>query len=301
MELKHLTSFVAVAELLSFVRGAERLHLSQPALSGQIQRLEGDLGVRLLWRNRRMVRLTDAGAVFLEEARATLRRAELAADRTQRVARGETGRLRIGFVSSAAIELVPGIVVAFRRQHPNVRLDLLNFRTARQVKLLLANKLDIGFVRLPVGEPELKLRIVGREPFVIVLPKDHRLAGEEHVHLSQLQGDKFVAYGRKWAPGFFDSVIQICIGYGFSPQIVQETGEMYTALALVAAGVGIAILPQSIPLAQSEHVVIKKLPAKIPSSEIAIATRRDAKSSLIRAFLTAAGQRQKAPISSSIA
>src|SRR3984885_14635251 len=117
MELKHLTSFVAVAEQLSFVRAASQLHISQPALTGQIQKLEEELGVQLLSRNRRSVKLTDAGKVFLDEARATLSRAQQAADRAQKAARGEIGRLRIGFVSSAALEIVPGIVVAFREKH----------------------------------------------------------------------------------------------------------------------------------------------------------------------------------------
>lgn len=284
MELKHLTSFVAVADRLSFIRAAEHLHLSQPALSGQIQKLEEELGVQLLYRNRRSVSLTDAGAVFLDEARATLARAERATTRTRRAALGQLGHLRIGFVSSAALELVPGIVVEFRKQFPGVTLDLLNLRTSSQIKRLTTETLDIGFVRLPLSDDRLQTSIIDREPFVVVLPKDHRLARVRHIQVAQLEHENFVAYGRRWAPGFFDSVIQICLGAGFRPQIVQETGEMYTAIALVAAGAGIAILPQSVVLAQSQHVTLKSLPASIPPSEIALATKVGNRSELIRAF-----------------
>jgi DNA-binding transcriptional LysR family regulator len=284
LELKHLTSFLSVAERLSFVRAASQLHLSQPALSGQIQRLEEELGVQLLFRNRRSVKLTDAGKIFMVEARATLARAAQAADRARKAARGEIGRLRIGFVSSAALQIVPAIVVEFRKQHPEVTLDLINLRTVSQVRGLIDKSIDVGFLRLPLANDQLKITVVHREPFVVILPKGHSLARNKQLRIAQLQDEKFVAYGRRWAPGFFDAVVQMCTGEGFSPNIVQETGEMYTAIALVAAGAGIAILPRSVVLAQSRGIVMKSLPASIRLSEIAIALRRDNPSSLITSF-----------------
>jgi DNA-binding transcriptional LysR family regulator len=274
MELKHLTSFIAVAEQLSFVRAADRLYLSQPALTGQIQRLEEELGVQLLARNRRSVKLTDAGKVFLVEARATLSRARQAADRAQKAARGEIGRLRIGFVSSAALEIVPSIVVAFRKQHPEVTLDLMNLRTVSQVKKLISKNLDIGFLRLPLSNEQLRTTVVHKQ-----------------VQIAHLRDERFVAYGRRWAPGFFDSVIQMCLKEGFSPNIVQETGEMYTAIALIAAGAGIAILPRSVVLAQSKNIVMKPLAGKVPVSEIAIATRAGNSSLIVRSFIELAAEK----------
>jgi DNA-binding transcriptional LysR family regulator len=291
MELKHLTSFIAVAEQLSFVRAADRLYLSQPALTGQIQRLEEELGVQLLARNRRSVKLTDAGKVFLVEARATLSRARQAADRAQKAARGEIGRLRIGFVSSAALEIVPSIVVAFRKQHPEVTLDLMNLRTVSQVKKLISKNLDIGFLRLPLSNEQLRTTVIHREPFLLVLPKGHPRARDQQVHIAHLRNERFVAYGRRWAPGFFDSVIQMCLKEGFSPNIVQETGEMYTAIALIAAGAGIAILPRSVVLAQSKNIVMKQLAGKIPVSEIAIATRAGNSSLIVRSFIELAAEK----------
>jgi DNA-binding transcriptional LysR family regulator len=285
MELKHLTSFIAVAEQLSFVRAADRLYLSQPALTGQIQRLEEELGVQLLVRNRRTVKLTDAGSVFLAEARATLSRARLAAERAQKAARGEIGRLRIGFVSSAVLETVPNIVVAFRKQYPEVTLDLMNLRTVSQVKKLIDKTLDIGFLRLPLSNEHLQTTIIHREPFLLVLPKGHPRARDKQVHIANLRNESFVAYGRRWAPGFFDSVVQMCVKEGFSPNIVQETGEMYTAIALIAAGAGIAILPKSVVLAQSKNIVMKPLAGSVPTSEIAIATRVGNNSLIVRSFI----------------
>jgi DNA-binding transcriptional LysR family regulator len=288
MELKTLKSFVAVAEQLSFIRAARLLHLSQSALSEQIQKLEEELGVPLLIRDRRSVKLTAAGIVFLAEARATLARAKQAVERVQKAARGEIGRLRIAFVSSAALEIVPGIVVAFRSQFPAVSLDLTNLRTSSQVKALISESIDVGFVRLPLSHDQLTIRVIHREPFVVVLPHGHPLANEAQIRLVQLQNEKFVAYGRRWAPGFYDAVIQMCTREGFSPEIVQETGEMYTAIALVAAGVGIAILPRSVVLAQPRNVLIKPLPASAGLSEIAIAVRRFENSSLVESFVQAA-------------
>jgi DNA-binding transcriptional LysR family regulator len=292
MELKHLTSFIAVAEQLSFVRAADRLYLSQPALTGQIQKLEEELGVQLLLRDRRSVKLTDAGKVFLTEARATLLRARQAADRAQKAARGEIGRLRIGFVSSAALEIVPSIVVAFRKQHPEVTLDLMNLRTVSQVKKLISKTLDIGFLRLPLSNEQLRTTVIHREPFLLVLPKGHPRARDKQVHIAHLREERFVAYGRRWAPGFFDSVIQMCLKEGFSPNIVQETGEMYTAIALIAAGAGIAILPRSVVLAQSKNIVMKPLAGKIPISEIAIATRVGNASLIVRSFIELAAEKR---------
>jgi len=289
MELKHLASFLAVAEQLSFVRAARQIHLSQPALSGQIQRLEEELGVRLLERNRRSVKLTDAGRVFVAEARLTLEAAEQAAERARGAARGEFGRLRIAFVSSAALEIVPALVLAFRTQHPGVRLELTNRRTTDQVKALLNETLDVGLVRMPLEHTRLSVRTIHREPFVMVLPKGHA-AARTRVRLADLRDENFVAYGRRWAPGFYDIFIGMCRDAGFSPRIAQETGEMYTAISLVAAGVGVAVLPRSVVLAQSAAVVMKPLPEAVGVSEIAIATRRDEPSDLIHSFVTFAAE-----------
>lgn len=293
MDLKQLRSFLAVAERLSFVRAAEGLHLSQPALTAQIQHLEAELEVQLFERNRRTVRLTDAGALFVDEARATLDRAQSAIKHVRQAARGEIGSLNVGFVSSAALEIVPHIVADFRARHPGVRLNLINLRTVSQVTGLLDGSMDVGFLRLPIAHPRLKITVVHREPFAAILPKDHPLAAAKGFSLAKLRDEPFVAYGRQWAPGFFDVAMRLCAQAGFSPRIVQETGEMYTAISLVAVGVGVAILPRSVVLAQSNSVAVRLLPGAMGISEIGLATRAQQTSVLVRDFVDAARKRGK--------
>ncbi|MGC4054241.1 MAG: LysR substrate-binding domain-containing protein [Paludibaculum sp.] len=285
MELKQIASFVAVAERLSFVRAAEALHLSQPALSAQIHQLEEHIGVRLLERNRRVVKLTDAGAVFLVEARDLLARAQAAGDRARKAAHGEIGRLRIAFVFSAALEVVPQIVADFRKQHPGVRLDLVNLRTVNQVQGLLDESLDIGFLRLPTSHPQLQITVIHREPFAAILPPGHKLASEPNFSLELLRDEPFVSYGREWAPGFFDATMRMCAQAGFSPHVVQETSEMYTAIALTSVGVGVAIVPRSVLSAQSHNVEVRPLPETLGASEIGVATRTTEISKLVLSFV----------------
>lgn len=293
MELKQLRSFLAIAERLSFVRASESLHLSQPALTAQIQNLEAELGVQLFTRNRRTVKLTDTGSIFVTEARATLDRAQSAVDRVRKTARGEIGTINIGFVSSAALEIVPRIVADFRALHPGVRLNLINLRTVNQVSGLLDESMDVGFLRLPIAHPQLMITVIHREPFAVILPKDHRLATAKRFSLASLRDEPFVAYGRQWAPGFFDAIMRMCARAGFSPRIVQETGEMYTTISLVAVGVGVAIVPRSVVLAQSSNVVVRLLPRTRGLSEIGIATRARENSALIKDFVASARKRGK--------
>jgi len=273
MEIKHLRSFCAVADLLSFIKASRRLNISQPALSAQIQALEADIGVELLQRTRRSVKLTIPGEAFLREAEAILHMVENARLRTQRIAAGEAGHLRIGFVASAALEIVPSIVLAFRRSHPHVTLDLLNIRTTEQIALLEDRKLDAGFLRLPASSRELTITPIHTEPFVLVVPKGHRLAKKKPFALEELEHESFVAYARRFAPGFHDRWVQMFTAVGFSPTIVQETGEMETLLALVGAGVGIAVAPRGLVQRQMRALVIKPLPASAPQSEIGLAIR----------------------------
>jgi DNA-binding transcriptional LysR family regulator len=273
VEIKHLRSFLAVADALSFIRAARKLHISQPALSAQIQALETEIGVKLFERSRRSVRLTLPGETFVLDAAAILQMAKDAELKAQRAAAGEVGHLRIGFVASAALAIVPSIVLAFRRRHPLVTLDLMNIRTTDQIALLEERKLDAGFLRLPASSKGLVITPIHREPFVLVVPNGHRLANRKPFRLSELEHEPFVAYARRWAPGFYDSWIQMFTAAGFSPNVVQETGEMETMLALVAAGVGIAVAPQGLVRRQVRGLAVRTLPRSAPYSEIGLAIR----------------------------
>jgi DNA-binding transcriptional LysR family regulator len=275
MEIKHLHSFRAVAEELSFINASRKLHISQPALSAQIQALEAELGVQLFARNRRSVRLTKPGEAFLRSAEAILQMTDEAKADVQRVAAGESGHLKIGFVASAALQLVPFIVLAFRRNHPRVTLDLLNIRTADQIAMLQQRTLDAGFLRLPSSSKDIAITPIHSERFVLVVPQGHRLAGSRRFSLKDLEHESFVAYGRRHAPGFYDRWIQIFTAAGFSPNVVQETGEMETMLAMVAAGLGIAVAPQGLVRRQVRNVAVRHLPSKSALSEIGLAVRSD--------------------------
>jgi DNA-binding transcriptional LysR family regulator len=281
MEIKHLHSFRAVAEELSFINASRKLHISQPALSAQIKALEAELGVQLLARTRRSVRITKPGEAFLRSAEAILQMADEARANAQRVAAGEAGHLKIGFVASAALQLVPSIVLAFRRNHPRVTLELLNIRTTDQIAMLQQRTLDAGFLRLPSSSKDLTITRIHSERFVLVVPKGHRFAGSRPFALKDLEHEPLVAYARRYAPGFYDHWVQIFTAAGFSPNIVQETGEMETMLAMVAAGVGIAVTPQGLVRRQVRNVAVRNLPPQTAMSEIGLAVRSNHDNPLI--------------------
>jgi DNA-binding transcriptional LysR family regulator len=288
MEIRQVKSFVAVANLLSFSHAAKTLHLSQPALSAQIMALEAHLGAQLLDRNRRTVKLTEAGQVLLKDAALLLQQIEEIELRVARTAAGDMGHLRIGFVASATLELVPAIALAFRKQYPRVSLALKNMPTVQQIEALRTGAIDAGFVRMPLEVDGLSVSLVQREPFAIVLSKSHPLAREKDLSVKHLAQEPFISYGRRWAPAFYDSWTEICRRAGFSPIIAQSTGEMDTALALVAAGLGVAILPEGIVRGNRRVFKIKVLHNEKVRSEIGIATRQDNQSPLLQHLIDTA-------------
>ena len=276
MELKHLRSFLAVAEHLHFRRAAQTIHLSQPALSLQIRALEEELGVALFVRDRRKTLLTPAGRVFLHEAREMLARSERALSRARRAALGQVGVLRVGFVSTAGAFLMPPIVKRFRELYPDVELDLRNILSVDQIVQLRERRLDAGFLRLPVtAEEQLQTTVLHQEPFVVVLPAAHPLSRRKPLRLEDLRSANFVMYARKQAPGFHDRVVGILHDSGLTPHVVQEVSDIYSVVALVAAGLGVAVVPLSARLHQIPGVVTRKLPGRLPLSEIALAVHKN--------------------------
>lgn len=290
MDIRQVKSFVAVANALSFSRAARQLHISQPALSTQVKSLEAHLGALLLERNRRTVRLTPAGESLLADADSLLRQIADIELRVARISSGDTGHLRIGFVASATLELVPAIVIAFRRQYPRVSLDIKNLPTVQQIDALRSGTIDAGFVRMPLAEAGFSLDLVHREPFAIVLSKNHPLARQRDLSVAHLAGEPFIAYGRRWAPAFYDRWTGICRDAGFTPAIVQETGEMHTALVLVAAGLGVAILPEGITRRNRRSLKVKVLNREKTYSEIGIATALGRQTPLLQHLVTTAKQ-----------
>ncbi|CAA9475619.1 MAG: Transcriptional regulator, LysR family [uncultured Solirubrobacteraceae bacterium] len=288
MELRHLRYFVAVAEELHFHRAAERLHISQPPLSQQIRALETELGVQLLERNRRSVALTAAGAVFLSEVREILAAVDAAAESARSVARGEAGRLALGFVGSAMHGALPGVLRAHRRAFPQVELVLTELPTAGQLEALRAGRIDVGVIRPPVREPGLALESIHTEPFVVALPEEHGLAARREVALADLVGEPFVLLARREAPGLHESLEQAMADAGGVPRVVQEAREMQTVVGLVAAGLGVSLVPASVGADQHRGVAFRPVAGSAPTVELALAWRPDDRSPVLAAFLATA-------------
>ena len=285
MELRQIRSFLSVAETLHFGRTADLIHLSQPALSLQIRALEEEVGVRLFERNRRKTTLTAAGFAFRDDAAAALSQLEQAIRRARLAANGKLGRLRIGFISTAGSEIVPAIVRQFRELNPEVELSLRNIVTAEQVRMLEAGALDIGFLRVPIGEhSELEVVTVHREPFVLVVPSSHRLAKRKRVRLRELAGQDFVVYERASAPGFHDLIFGMLRDAGIVPNISQTAAEIPTLISLVAAGMGVSILPASAVKHSAASVVACEILDRIPMCEVGVAVSKRFRAAVVDNF-----------------
>jgi DNA-binding transcriptional LysR family regulator len=286
VELRHLRSFVAVAEERHFGRAAERLHMAQPPLSQQIRRLEAQLGVTLLHRTTRSVELAPAGEILLVRAREILAAVDRATEDTLRAARGEFGRLAVGFTGSATYALLPQVAAALRGALPGVVLDLRGeLLTPAQVEGLLAGTLDLGLLRPPVRERDLAVEVVRRERLVAVLPEAHRLAGADTVPLEELAAEPFVVYPSHFRSVVHDAVEETCEAHGFLPRVALEVSETATLVSFVAAGLGVSLVPESVSHMTVHGAVYRPLAREAAGVELAVAWRRaDASPVLERAL-----------------
>ena len=259
MEIKHLRSFVTLAEELHFGRAAQRLSIVQPALSMQIKMLEEELGVRLFERNRHSVTLTEVGAIFLPEARATLYQSAHAADVARACGRGEIGRVRLGFVSSVLPELLPSLIRALHTRFPRIELELKDMPGPDQASALKNGQLDFGLMRLPAAIPGIQTREVLEETFIVALPSDHPLVACDSLPPTALAQLPVFILARRYAPGFYDELMQSLARHGAQLQIATELGEFTTMLALVSAGLGVGLLPANAGRALPANVISRPL------------------------------------------
>ncbi|OPG84380.1 LysR family transcriptional regulator [Stutzerimonas stutzeri] len=288
MELRHLRYFVAVAEELHFGRAAEQLRISQPPLSQQIQALEQELGVRLFDRTNRRVALTDAGRLFLEETRRTLAQVDKSVDVARRAEQGEIGELKVGFTSSAPFtSILPRAILAFRRTFPAVHLDLQEMTSKQVVDAVQDETLQVGMIRpfaLPAGLQTVELF---SEPLVALMHAGHRLAdaGDEGLTLADLAEEPFVFFPRSYGTGLYDQLLSLARRAGFNPRIAQEANEALTIIGLVAAGLGVSVLPASFQRIRIDGVRFRTLQDKDATTAVWLVKRRQEQSPLAQAFM----------------
>jgi DNA-binding transcriptional LysR family regulator len=253
VELRHLRYFVAVAEDLSFRGAADRLRIAQPALTHQIQALERILGARLLNRTKRSVELTEAGSLFLEEARMTLRQAERARLVGAQAGRGELGCIEIGYVgSTASTGILSSTVFSFRRAYPAVDLRLTEMDMDRRLEGLAEGRLDVGFIRPPAPEYPLGVTAVTilKEPVIVALRKDHPLAVKTAISVASLANEPFIT-----TP--CEHMMSVCRQGGFTPRVVQQARQFATIVSLVGAGLGVALVPGCMRSVQLPDVTVR--------------------------------------------
>ncbi|WP_414563692.1 MULTISPECIES: LysR family transcriptional regulator [unclassified Anabaena] len=271
MELRHLRYFIAVAEELHFTKAAQRLHIAQPPLSQQIQQLEAELGVKLFHRQtKRQVQLTAAGKVFLQEAYQLLVQLETAVALTQKIGRGETGQLRIGFTSLVIYDLLPLILREFRQQFLEVELVLLELTTSQQEQALRDSRIHVGFAHPPLEDDTLSYQCIHRQTLVVALSSTHSMAQQEHICVRSLLSEPLIMFPRYLAPGLYDRIMSLFQQENFPPNITQEAIQMQTIIGLVSAGIGVAITPSSLQNLQRSGVVYLPILEEVPVIETAV-------------------------------
>jgi DNA-binding transcriptional LysR family regulator len=281
MELRNLRAFLAVAEERHFTRAAARLGIAQPPLSQQIKSLEREIGTQLFRRHPRGAELTQAGIAFKQYAEKSIEAVEQATLAAQRAAAGEAGSLKIGFTNSASFNRsVTSSIAQFRSDFPKLHLELIEQPTVSLLAELEARRVDVAFIRrASVEDPRIRLIRLPPERLRLALPANHRLARRHRVNLGEVATEPFVLFPRRNGPPLYDEVILACNRRGFSPTIVQEAPQFSSAITLVAAGIGIALIPESLCQIHAfgvAHADIADRLATVPLSLVMLDDAREA-------------------------
>lgn len=290
-DTRALRYFVAVAEELHFGRAAQRLHMSQPPLSMQIRQLEENLGLRLFNRTQRTVSLTYAGEVFLTQVREGLARLDEAVDSARAAARGQAGLLRVGYTAASAYAIIPALIHAYKQNYPQVEVALHERVTSVQLQELAESRLDVGLVRPRVDSPDLASELLLRERLVVAVPASHPLAARTSVGLADLHGEPYIGFSPQTARYFHDMIEGLFTEAGVQPVLVQRATQTHAVVALVSAGLGLAVVPDASARVQMDRVVFRVLQAeRLPQPEMLLCWRRGNTSPLLGHFLDAARQ-----------
>ncbi|MGD0615196.1 MAG: LysR substrate-binding domain-containing protein [Verrucomicrobiota bacterium] len=288
MELRHLRYFVAVAEELNFRRAAERLRLAQPALSTQIKALEEELNVRLLERTTRSVALTQAGRVFLKEARGVLGAASQAEQLARKAEHGAVGTLRVGVIAPAASPWLANVLRLYHQRFPGVQLSLSEITTAEQLLRLRASELDAGLLRPPVHFPELEWRFVEQSPQVLAAPAGHRLARKRRLEWKDFDGEGLVMIQPGQQHGYYDAFLAACARAGAKTYPAQYAQDVQMKMWLISAGFGVAPTTAALAEVKRPGLVFRPLPPGLPPVQTVLVWRRQDRSQVVRNFLECA-------------
>jgi len=283
VEYRHLRFFIAVAEELSFTRAAARLRVAQPHLSREIRQLERELEVALFVRDRRQVVLTAGGTAFLQQAYRIIAETAEAVRTAQRADRGETGRLRIGFSSSAGFGLLPDTVRRFREARPDVELSLTEFNSDEQPDLLRGAMLDASLLYLPARSEEgIVAETLMLDPLLAALPEGHPLTERAELPLEALADEPWVFFPRAVASRLHHEIVRACETAGFAPRVVQEARKLATIYSLVASGIGVALVPITLARLRLPRAVCRPLAGPAPHVPLGLMWRRgDANPALV--------------------
>jgi LysR family transcriptional regulator, benzoate and cis,cis-muconate-responsive activator of ben and cat genes len=284
MDLRHLRYFTTLAQELNFTRAAQRLNVSQPPLSQQIKALEVELGTLLFLRTSRRVELTAAGHVFLAHASAILERVDQACAQARAVGGGHVGHLDIGSSTSLLLGPLPQLVAGYRRAFPGVNVALHEMTPAAQLTALRDRRLDISFSRTPVLDEHLSAELAWEDPVVAALPRAHRLAARRKLALKDLANEEFVLL-RLDSSAFAVYLNQCCVDAGFLPRASQYVVESQAMPSLVAAGLGVALVPASLARVHRQGVEYRVLAGTAPRADVYALSRRDDPSATVRGFL----------------
>jgi DNA-binding transcriptional LysR family regulator len=289
MELRHLRHFIAVAEEGHITRAAERLRMQQPHLSHRIKAMEQALGVQLFRRKARGVELTKAGGVLLDHARAMLAQQDRTIEATRRAARGEQGRLCVGVTPTGPFHpLVPQSIRTFRAAFPLVSLTLEECLRTELLERLGKEQVDVAFLRAPIAETrEFIVKPLLVEPLVIALPSGHAVARGVRgaIALRDLAGEAFIVYAREQGPAIYEATLEACFKAGFNPRLGQEAPRVTSALSLVAAGLGVSVVPSSMQTMTMHGVVYRPIKGAFrPKAVLNLAARRGDASAVVQNF-----------------
>ena len=286
MELRHLRYFVSVAEALSFTKAASKLHTSQPSLTRQIRNLEEELGVALLHRTKQKVTLTDEGRLFLADAKRLLALAAETVESVRRVRRGEVRALNIGYVSNLFYDLLPKTLESFHERFPTVSVNLFDLSCGEQFRALEEGKLDLGFVGLhePIARRGLEFRTIASYRCAVALPKENPLTAKATVPLKALAPMFFIGMSETSYPGYRDWLIRTCEHSAFTPKVLQDVDLERKMIHAVAAGLGVAIVPEQLKRLEHENVVFRPLDPLI-MTEGCVAWRDQNPSAALKAYV----------------